>query len=176
MHLRPLGWRLPQSKSLASARREDETRPQDGNSVERGGTQLRERAAYWPDGRMAEPIAHRFQLRIAIHTIGTRHCGNRSLSKRVCDEAVRVDKLTVETGAGVVLLRQRKKELARADRTRVNRKAGNYVVKHRGVEIRRIRAHQNSCLSNVHVITASSRSSSSAVAKSSGGSSISCWG
>jgi hypothetical protein len=76
---------------------------------------------------------------------------------------MRVNKLTIKTGAGVVLLRERKKELARAYRTRVDGIISNLFVKHLGADARRIRAHQSCCLANLHVITASSFSSCKAV-------------
>src|SRR6476661_4607769 len=72
---------------------------------------------------------------------------------------MRVDKLTIKTGAGVVLLRERKEELARAYRTRVDGIIFNLFVKHLGADALCIRAHQSCSLANLHVITASSFSS-----------------
>ena len=70
---------------------------------------------------------------------------------------MRIDKLTIKTGAGVVLLRERKEQFARAYRTRVDGIISNLFVKHLGADARRIRAHQSCCLAKVHVITASSK-------------------
>src|SRR5690348_3138918 len=92
-----------------------------------------------------EPIAYRFEFGIALHAISARHRRDRAALKCVADEAMRVNKLAVEAGAGVVLLRECKEEFARADRARVNRKAGYSFVKHRGASTRRISAHQSCC-------------------------------
>src|ERR1041385_6417508 len=72
---------------------------------------------------------------------------------------MRVDKLTIKTGAGVVLLRERKEELARAYRTRVDGIISYLFVKHLSAGAICICAHQSCCLANLHVITASSFSS-----------------
>src|SRR5687767_10786501 len=115
-----------------------------------------------------------------MDTIRACDCRNSAALERFADKAMCIDKLTVEAGAGVVLLRKCKKEFARADRTGVNGKTGNLplnlVVKHRGANTTRLGAHQSCCLSNVHVITASSRSSSCAVAGAGDSSSNSVFG
>src|SRR5688572_11418115 len=62
-------------------------------------------------------ILHLLQIRITIYTIRTRDSGNCTTFKRVANKAMRIDKLSVKTGAGVVLLRERKEQFARAYRT-----------------------------------------------------------
>src|SRR5215216_4963662 len=105
-----------------------------------------------------QPILHLLEIRIASHPICARDSRNSTAVKRVRNKAMRIDKLTIKTGAGVVLLRQRKEQLARACRTRVDGIISNLFVKHLGADARGIRAHQIRCLSNLHVITASPRS------------------
>src|SRR5689334_14494903 len=74
-----------------------------------------------------------------------------------------VDKLTIKTGADVIFLREGKEEFARAYGAGVNRIIFYLFVKHLGADTRGIGAHQIRCLSNIHVITASSRSIDSLV-------------
>jgi hypothetical protein len=100
-----------------------------------------------------QTILHALEIAQVIFT--SDGCYSTAL-KRIADKSMCIDKLPIKTGAGVVLLRERKKELARAYRTRVDGIISNLFVKHLGADARRIRAHQSCCLANLHVITASS--------------------
>src|SRR6185503_12266946 len=103
-----------------------------------------------------QAILHTLEISIAVDMIRARDRCNRTTLKRVADKAMRVNKVSIKTGAGVVLLRKRKEELARAYRTRVDGIIFNLFVKHLGAYARRVRAHQSCYLANLHVITASS--------------------
>src|SRR5215212_6959071 len=65
-----------------------------------------------------QTIFHAFKISVAVDVILARNRCNRASLKRVADKAMRIGKLTIKTGAGVVLLRERKEDLARAYRTR----------------------------------------------------------
>src|SRR5215213_849994 len=106
-----------------------------------------------------QTILHTLEVGVAADMIRARDRRDGAALKRIRDKTMRIDKLTIKTGAGVVLLRERKEELARAYRTRVNGIIFYLFVKHLGADARRIRAHQSCCLANLHVITASSCSS-----------------
>src|SRR6185436_17002968 len=93
---------------------------------------------------------------IAGDMVGTCYRGNCTTLERITDKAMSIDKLAVKTGAGVVLLRKRKKQFARAYRTRVDGIISNLFVKYLSADACRTRAHQTCCLANLHVITASS--------------------
>ena len=61
-----------------------------------------------------QSILQLLEIRIATDAVRARHSRAGTALKRVGDEAMRVDKLSIKTGAGVVLLRQRKEQFARA--------------------------------------------------------------
>src|ERR1041384_8823260 len=83
-------------------------------------------------------------------------CSYCATLERITDKAMSIDKFAIKTGAGVVFLRERKEQFARAYRTRVDGIISNLFVKYLSANACRIRAHQTCCLANLHVITASS--------------------
>src|SRR5687767_12466527 len=52
-----------------------------------------------------------------------------------------IDKRAIESGASVIILRQREEEFARAGRSRVNRKSDYFFVKQLGAQRIRLSAH-----------------------------------
>ena len=82
-----------------------------------------------------------FEISIATYMILSRNSSNRTTLKRIGDKPVCIGKLTVKSGAGVVLLRERKKQLTRAYRTRVDGIIFNLFVKHLSAYACCIRAH-----------------------------------
>src|ERR1044072_1920075 len=58
-----------------------------------------------------QPILETLKIAQVIFTSDRCYGPSR---KRIADKLMRIDKLTIKTGAGVVLLRERKEELARA--------------------------------------------------------------
>ena len=82
-----------------------------------------------------QPVADRLQLGVPSKWSRRATAATAPCSKRLRDKAMRIDKRAVETGAGVILLRQREEEFARAGRPRVNRESDYFFVKQLGAQL-----------------------------------------
>src|SRR6185369_2415874 len=77
-----------------------------------------------------QTILDALQIRIAGDMIRTCNSSNCATPERITDKAMSIDEFAIKTGAGVVLLRKRKKQFARAYRTRVDGIISNLFVKY----------------------------------------------
>src|SRR6188474_461497 len=99
-----------------------------------------------------QTILDAFQIRTSAGMVHPSDCSDCATLKRVAYKSMSVDKLAAKSGAGVILLRERKKQFARAYRTRVDGIIIYLFVKYLGAYASRICAHQSCCLANLHVI------------------------
>src|SRR5262249_51695873 len=89
-----------------------------------------------------QTILYALQIRVAADMILTSYCSDCATLERVTKKAMGIDNLAVKAGAGIVLLRECKKQFARAYRTRVDGIIIYLFVKYLCANACRIRAHQ----------------------------------